>query len=314
MGTSCFSPASTCCRSIPTHTRWAWWWWSGGVGLATVELVEFVDHGFVGEFNVHGERPEQSAIPRPDSGLWYALGLLTSCGCLVNSTEPTEVTGCPQRWRCPPPIVVWSVVRTHITALVTARLGQRHVSSECDLVTREARERLPVRGLTIALGSRHLFRLTVKAQLSVLARSVITSLTLSLSCPACLPSLPALVSPSFPRKARSKCLVRYESDQHLSACSPCLVTKAQKGPAAMPTSLAGIHLLCGPGGVATHNCACACLACSHLLLRCPSAGLGIASSTPPPFPHRQGLVLLQLPQLVDYWYCQRASRSFATLA
>lgn len=136
------------------------------LGWRFVELVESSTAASSGDFDhSHTERgPEQRPMPRPDSGLWPLAVLslvLASCGaCLHTRLQAAPGDPPPARRRRRRLVDV----RTHITVLVTARLGQRHVSPECDLVAREARERLPVRGLTIALGSRHLFRLPVKAQ------------------------------------------------------------------------------------------------------------------------------------------------------
>lgn len=150
--------------------------------------------------------------------------------------------------------------------------GQRHVSSECDLVTREARERLPVRGLTIALGSRHLFRLSVKAQMSVLARSVITLFT---SLPSLLasPCLSLFLPHLFPRTQEANAWSGTRGSASSAWLPGCLVSlTAQKGPAAMPTSLAGIHLLCGRGGASTYT-----------IVPVPD-GRPVPSSSPLPFP------------------------------
>lgn len=161
-----------------------------------------------GNFNLHftkkrGQSNAQYHVLTLASGPFQPLVVGPDKG------ERLHSTGWLPAIHCPPPALPSSrlaarrrrlvVVRTHITALVTARLGQRHVSSECDLVTREARERLPVRGLTIALGSRHLFRLSVKAQCRFLPDQ-------SSPCRACLsPPLPAC-----PRTKKQRCLARYE--------------------------------------------------------------------------------------------------------
>lgn len=224
---------------------------------------------------------------------------------------------------CPPPALPSSrlaarrrrlvVVRTHITALVTARLGQRHVSSECDLVTREARERLPVRGLTIALGSRHLFRLSVKAQCRFLPDQ-------SSPCRACLsPPLPAC-----PRRQEAEMLGQVRGDQRLVPGPRMLGKRAQKGPAAMPTSLAGICLLCGPGSAArTQLCLVSVrlpgLPISPSSLLCPSlpsfcTAYWAWNSILEPPSHIQAPCLLPPLDLPQLDRGQRASRSAASSA
>lgn len=207
-----FLPGLHLLHSKPTHTRrWAWverWSWAGG--SAVVELVEsWSNTASSGNFNVH-RREGQS------NGRWHVLTLgsgpfeprVASRGGPATTKEGCKLD---PAIRCPPPPPCRRgrlvVVRTHTTALVTASLGQRHVSSECDLVTREARERLPVRGFTIALGSRHLFRLNVKAQCRFLPDQSSCSLPCRpSSIPLACPASPCLIPTFFPHAQRSKML------------------------------------------------------------------------------------------------------------